>query len=88
MGNCEPTEYLTIDIPEEYAGPVTQLLGVGKGRLESMTNNASGWVRLEYIVAARALIGFRTEFLTETRGTGLLHHVFDMSRGWVTCEQE
>ena len=79
----EPTEYLTIDIPEEYVGPVTQLLGSRKGRLESMTNNASGWVRLEYIVAARALIGFRTEFLTETRGTGLLHHVFENYEPWI-----
>ena len=79
----EPTEYLTIDIPEEYVGPVTQLLGSRKGRLESMTNNASGWVRLEYIVAARALIGFRTEFLTETRGTGLLHHVFENYEPWM-----
>ena len=79
----EPTEYLTIDIPEEYVGPVTQLLGSRKGRMETMTNNASGWVRLEYIVAARALIGFRTEFLTETRGTGLLHHVFENYEPWM-----
>ena len=79
----EPTEYLTIDIPEEYVGSVTQLLGSRKGRLESMTNNSSGWVRLEYIVAARALIGFRTEFLTETRGTGLLHHVFENYEPWM-----
>ena len=79
----EPTEYLTIDIPEEYVGPVTQLLGSRKARMETMTNNASGWVRLEYIVAARALIGFRTEFLTETRGTGLLHHVFESYEPWM-----
>ena len=79
----EPTEYLTIDIPEDYVGPVTQLLGSRKGRMEKMTNNASGWVRLEYIVAARALIGFRTEFLTETRGTGLLHHVFESYEPWM-----
>ena len=79
----EPTEYLTIDIPEEYVGPVTQLLGSRKARMETMTNNASGWVRLEYIVAARALIGFRTEFLTETRGTGLVHHVFESYEPWM-----
>ena len=79
----EPTEYLTIDIPEEYVGSVTQLLGSRKARMETMTNNTSGWVRLEYIVAARALIGFRTEFLTETRGTGLLHHVFESYEPWM-----
>ena len=79
----EPTEHLTIDIPEDYVGPVTQLLGSRKARMETMTNNASGWVRLEYIVAARALIGFRTEFLTETRGTGLLHHVFKDYEPWM-----
>ena len=79
----EPMEYLTIDIPEDYVGPVTQLLGSRKARMETMTNNASGWVRLEYIVAARALIGFRTEFLTETRGTGLLHHVFNSYEPWI-----
>ena len=79
----EPTEHLTIDIPEDYVGPVTQLLGSRKARMETMVNNASGWVRLEYIVAARALIGFRTEFLTETRGTGLLHHVFKDYEPWM-----
>ncbi len=76
----EPTERLTIDVPEEYVGAVTQLLGSRKARMEDMTNHGTGWVRLDYVVPARALIGFRTEFLTETRGTGLLHHVFE---GWM-----
>ena len=76
---CEPTERLTIDVPEEHIGAVTQLLGGRKARLQDMTNHGTGWVRLEYVVPARALIGFRTEFLTQTRGTGLLHHVFE---GW------
>ncbi len=75
----EPTERLTIDVPEEHTGAVTQLLGGRKARLQDMTNHGTGWVRLEYVVPARALIGFRTEFLTQTRGTGLLHHVFE---GW------
>jgi GTP-binding protein len=73
----EPVERLTIDVPEDYVGVVTQLLGLRKGRMEQMTNHGSGWVRMEYLVPARGLIGFRTEFLTETRGTGLMHHVFD-----------
>ncbi len=75
----EPVESLTIDVPEDYVGVVTQLLALRKGRLEQMVNHGTGWVRMEYRVPARGLIGFRTEFLTETRGTGLLHHVFD---GW------
>ena len=75
----EPVESLTIDVPEEYVGVVTQLLALRKGRLEQMVNHGTGWVRMEYRVPARGLIGFRTEFLTETRGTGMLHHVFD---GW------
>ncbi len=75
----EPMERLSIDVPEDFLGVVTQLLGLRKGRLEQMANHGSGWVRMEYRVPARALIGFRTEFLTETRGTGILHHVFD---GW------
>ncbi len=75
----EPFERLSIDVPEDYVGVVTQLLGLRKGRMESMVNHGSGWVRLDYRVPARGLIGFRTEFLTETRGTGILHHVFD---GW------
>jgi len=79
---CEPVERLTIDVPEEYVGVVTQLLGLRKGRLEQMVNHGTGWVRMEYLVPARALIGFRTEFLTETRGTGLLHHVFERYEPW------
>jgi GTP-binding protein len=79
---CEPVERLTIDIPEEFMGVVTQLLALRKGRLENMVNHGTGWVRLEYLVPARGLIGFRTEFLTETRGTGLMHHVFDQYEPW------
>ena len=75
----EPMERLSVDIPEEHMGAVTQLLGERKARMEDMTNHGTGWVCLDYVVPARALIGFRTEFLTETRGTGLLHHVFE---GW------
>ncbi|HEY7048699.1 MAG TPA: translational GTPase TypA [Jatrophihabitantaceae bacterium] len=78
----EPVERLTIDVPEEYVGVVTQLLGLRKSRLEQMVNHGTGWVRMEYRVPARGLIGFRTEFLTETRGTGLLHHVFDGYEPW------
>jgi GTP-binding protein len=78
----EPVERLTIDVPEEYVGVVTQLLGLRKSRLEQMVNHGSGWVRMEYRVPSRGLIGFRTEFLTETRGTGLLHHVFDGYEPW------
>jgi GTP-binding protein len=63
-------------------GVVTQLLGLRKGRLEQMVNHGNGWARMEYLVPARGLIGFRTEFLTETRGTGLLHHVFDRYEPW------
>ena len=66
----EPVERLAIDVPEEYVGVVTQVLAVRKGRMEQMVNHSTGWVRLEYLVPARGLIGFRTEFLTETRGTG------------------
>ncbi|GAA0604636.1 translational GTPase TypA [Sporichthya brevicatena] len=79
---CEPMEHMTIDVPEEYVGVVTQLLGLRKGRMEQMVNHGTGWVRMEYRVPARGLIGFRTEFLTETRGTGLLHHVFDRYEPW------
>jgi GTP-binding protein TypA/BipA len=75
----EPVERLAIDVPEEYVGVVTQLLAMRKGSMEQMVNHGTGWVRMEYRVPARALIGFRTEFITETRGTGLMHHVFD---GW------
>jgi len=78
----EPMEHLTIDIPEDYLGVVTQLMALRKGRMTQMVNHGTGWVRLEYVVPARGLIGFRTEFLTETRGTGLLHHVFDKYEPW------
>ncbi len=78
----EPVERVTIDVPEEYLGVVTQLLALRKGRLEQMVNHGTGWVRMEYLVPARGLIGFRTEFLTETRGTGLLHHVFEGYEPW------
>ncbi|MFL5975902.1 MAG: translational GTPase TypA [Solirubrobacterales bacterium] len=78
----EPVERLAIDVPEEYVGVVTQLLALRKARLEQMVNHGTGWVRMEYLVPARGLIGFRTEFLTETRGTGLMHHVFDRWEPW------
>jgi GTP-binding protein len=78
----EPVERLTIDIPEDFVGVVTQLLGLRRGRLEQMVNHGTGWVRVEYLVPARGLIGFRTEFLTETRGTGLMHHVFEAYEPW------
>ena len=75
----EPVERVAIDIPEEFVGVVTQLLALRKGRLQQMVNHGTGWARMEYLVPARGLIGFRTEFLTESRGTGILHHVFE---GW------
>ena len=78
----EPVERMTIDVPEEYVGVVTQLLALRRGRMEQMVNHGTGWVRMDYLVPARGLIGFRTEFLTETRGTGLLHHVFDRWEEW------
>ena len=78
----EPVERLSVDIPEDYLGVVTQLMALRKGRMEQMINHGTGWVRMEYLVPARGLIGFRTEFLTETRGTGLLHHVFDRYEPW------
>jgi GTP-binding protein len=78
----EPVERMTIDVPDEYVGVVTQLLALRKGRLEQMVNHGTGWVRMDYLVPARGLIGFRTEFLTETRGTGLMHHVFDRYEPW------
>jgi GTP-binding protein len=78
----EPMEHLTVDIPEDYLGVVTQLMALRKGRMEQMVNHGTGWVRMEYVVPARGLIGFRTEFLTETRGTGLLHHVFHKYEPW------
>src|SRR5689334_4565129 len=78
----EPVERLTIDAPEEFLGAITQLLAVRKGRMEQMTNHGTGWVRMEFLVPARGLIGFRTEFLTETRGTGIAHQVFEGYEPW------
>jgi GTP-binding protein len=78
----EPVERVAIDVPEDYLGVVTQLVALRKGRLEQMVNHGTGWVRMEYVVPARGLIGFRTEFLTETRGTGILHHVFEGYEKW------
>ena len=78
----EPVEHVTIDVPEDYLGVVTQMLALRKGRMEQMVNHGTGWVRMEYLVPARGLIGFRTEFMTETRGTGMLHHVFDRYEPW------
>lgn len=78
----EPMERLTIDAPEDYLGVITQLMALRKGRMEQMVNHGSGWMRMDYRVPSRGLIGFRTEFLTETRGTGLLHHVFDGYEAW------
>ncbi|HZY75737.1 MAG TPA: translational GTPase TypA [Jatrophihabitantaceae bacterium] len=78
----EPTERMTIDVPSEYQGVVIQLLALRKGRLEQMVDHGTGWIRMEYLVPARGLIGFRTEFLTETRGTGLLHHVHEGYEPW------
>jgi GTP-binding protein TypA/BipA len=75
----EPIERMSVDVPDDYVGVVTQLLALRKGRMEQMINHGTGWVRMEYLVPARGLIGFRTEFLTETRGTGIVHHVFE---GW------
>ena len=75
----EPMERLVIDVPEEHVGAVTQLLAARKGRMENMVAQSDNWNRLDYVIPARGLVGFRTEFLTETRGTGILHHVFE---GW------
>jgi len=79
---CEPIERVTIDAPDEHLGAVTQLLAQRKGRMVNMVNHGLGWVRLEYLVPARGLIGFRTEFLTETRGTGVLSHIFEGYEPW------
>jgi GTP-binding protein TypA/BipA len=78
----EPVERVAIDVPEDYIGVVTQLLALRKGALQQMVNHGTGWARMEYLVPARGLIGFRTEFLTETRGTGLLHHVHERYEPW------
>jgi GTP-binding protein len=79
---CEPIERMNVETPEEYVGVITQMTASRKGRLEQIVNHGTGWVHMEYLVPARALIGFRTEFLTETRGTGLLHHVFERWEPW------
>ncbi len=78
----EPVEQLTIDAPEEFLGTITQVLAQRKGRMTQMTNHGTGWVRMEFLVPSRGLIGFRTEFLTETRGTGIAHHVFHGYEPW------
>jgi len=78
----EPVERVSVDIPEDYVGVVTQLLALRKGRMEHMVNHGTGWVRIDSLVPARGLIGIRTEFLTETRGTGVLHHVFEGYEPW------
>ncbi|GAA1722128.1 translational GTPase TypA [Propioniferax innocua] len=79
----EPFERLTIDVPDEFVGTITELMGTRRSRLEQMVNHGTGWVRMEFIIPARGLIGFRTEFLTETRGTGMMHHVFEGYQPWV-----
>jgi len=81
----EPIERVTIDVPEDMMGVVTQLLALRKGRMEQVVNHGTGWTRMDYLVPARGLVGFRTEFLTETRGTGLLHSVFE---GWEPWQGE
>ncbi|MCW3158980.1 translational GTPase TypA [Micropruina sonneratiae] len=78
----EPFERLTVDIPEDHVGTVTQLLGTRRSRMEQMINHGTGWVRMEFVLPARGLIGFRTEFLTQTRGTGIMHHVFEGYEPW------
>jgi GTP-binding protein TypA/BipA len=79
---CEPVEVLSVDIPEDFMGVVSQMLALRKGRMEGLTNHGTGWVRLEYRIPSRGLIGLRNEFLTETRGTGTLHSVFDGYEPW------
>ena len=79
----EPVEEVTIEVPEEHVGAVTQLLGASRAQMKEMKNSGTGWVRLDYVAASRALIGFRTEFLTETRGTGILSHVFSGWEQWM-----
>jgi GTP-binding protein len=78
----EPVERMTIDAPEEHLGAITQLMASRKGRMETMVNHGSGWVRMEFLVPSRGLIGFRTEFLTETRGTGIAHSIFERHEPW------
>ena len=81
----EPMERVAVDVPEDYLGIVTQLLALRRAKMLQMVNHGTGWVRLDFRVPARGLVGFRTEFLTETRGTGVLHHVFD---GWAPWQGE
>ncbi|GAA2240755.1 translational GTPase TypA [Streptomyces amakusaensis] len=78
----EPVERLTVDVPEEHMGAVTQLMGTRKGRMDNMSNHGSGWVRMEFVVPSRGLIGFRTEFLTNTRGTGIAHSIHEGHEAW------
>jgi GTP-binding protein len=79
---CEPVERMTVFVPDDHLGAVQKLLAARKGRVEQLVNHGHGWVRIEYLVPARGLIGFRTEFMTETRGTGILHHVFERYEPW------
>ena len=79
----EPMERLVIDCPEDYVGVVTQKIGIRKGRMTNMVNHGTGRVRLEFRIASRGLIGFRSQFLTDTRGTGLLNHIFDGYEPWM-----
>jgi GTP-binding protein len=79
---CEPVERLTIDAPDDYLGAITQLLATRKARMEQLVNHGTGWIRMEWLVPARGLIGFRTEFLTDTRGTGIMNHVFESYEPW------
>jgi GTP-binding protein len=78
----EPVDRVTVDVPDEYLGVITQLLALRKGRMEQIVNHGSGWVRLEFLVPARGLIGFRTELMTETRGTAMIHHVYERHEPW------
>ncbi|MFG2682311.1 translational GTPase TypA [Streptomyces sp. NPDC048392] len=78
----EPVERMTVDVPEEHMGAVTQVMGVRKGRMDNMSNHGSGWVRMEFVVPSRGLIGFRTEFLTQTRGTGIAHSIHEGHEPW------
>jgi GTP-binding protein len=78
----EPMEHLVIDVPEEFIGVVTQQIGIRKGRMQKMNNNGRGRVRLEFRIPSRGLIGFRSQFLTDTRGTGLFNHIFDGYEPW------
>lgn len=78
----EPMEHLVIDVPEDFVGVVTQQVGMRKGKMQKMLNNGHGRVRLEFRIPARGLIGFRSQFLTDTKGTGLLNHLFDGYEPW------